>query len=161
MASSLPSWDPTVSGKSTLLKTLAGALLPFGGTVSLRVGEEHIAPQAHFKYVSLAAPYLELIEEYTLTEFLHFCGKLRPWRADVTPAGIMQYACLEEVRNRELKYFSSGMKQRVRLTMALLADTPVVMLDEPISNLDRQGIEWYQKADQGARERSPADRSQQ
>ena len=35
------------------------------------------------------------------------------------------------------------MKQRVRLTLAILADCPLLLLDEPVSNLDKAAIEWY------------------
>ena len=42
-----------------------------------------------------------------------------------------------------IKYFSSGMKQRLKLALAFCSDTPMLMLDEPTSNLDKQGVEWY------------------
>jgi ABC-type multidrug transport system ATPase subunit len=131
------------SGKSTLLKTLAGALMPFEGSVSLTV--DGLEVEELYARIALAAPYLELIEEYTLREFLSFCRELRPWRSGWTNEKIIQLAYLEEAADRELKYFSSGMKQRVRLVFAALADTPVLLLDEPTSNLDRKGIDWYVK----------------
>lgn len=131
------------SGKSTLLKTLSGALMPFSGSVVLEVNGRLISPEQQFRYISFAAPYLELIEEYTLIEFLRFYEQLKPWRADFTVERVIEEAYLEEAKDRDLRYFSSGMKQRVKLALAFFTDTPLVFLDEPLSNLDRRGTEWY------------------
>ena len=46
-------------------------------------------------------------------------------------------------KHKQIRDFSSGMKQRVRLAQAIFSDVPVVLLDEPCSNLDQQGIELY------------------
>ena len=132
------------SGKSTLLKTLTGALIPFGGSVTTEINGASIAEENQFKYLSLAAPYLELIEEYTLIEFLNFYTKLKPLRADFSVQKFIQEAYLEEAQDRELRYFSSGMKQRVKLALAFFTDCPFVFLDEPLSNLDKRGYDWYQ-----------------
>ena len=131
------------SGKSTLLKTLSGALMPFSGSVVLEVDGQVISQEEQYRYISLAAPYLELIEEYTLIEFLRFYEQLKPWRADFTAERVIEEAYLEEAKDRDLRYFSSGMKQRVKLALAFFTDTPLVFLDEPLSNLDRKGTEWY------------------
>lgn len=50
---------------------------------------------------------------------------------------------MEDSKHKLLRYFSSGMKQRVKLALAFCADTPLLMLDEPTANLDTQGIDWY------------------
>ncbi len=133
------------SGKSTLLKTLSRALVPFEGDVRLFDEEEEVDSGKQFFFTSLAAPYLELIEEYTLREFFAFCGKLKPWKSPWTIEELVKKAYLEEAADREIKYFSSGMKQRVRLIVAIMADTPVLLLDEPTSNLDKKGVEWYRE----------------
>jgi ABC-type multidrug transport system ATPase subunit len=44
-----------------------------------------------------------------------------------------------------VKNFSSGMKQRLKLTLAIMSDTPLLLLDEPLSNLDENGATWYQQ----------------
>ena len=58
---------------------------------------------------------------------------------------IIQLLGLEKSRQKEIRNFSSGMKQRLKLALAILSDVPCVLLDEPCSNLDRQGIAWYQE----------------
>ena len=50
---------------------------------------------------------------------------------------------MEKSKNKLIRYFSSGMKQRVKLALAFCADTPLLMLDEPTANLDAQGSNWY------------------
>jgi ABC-type multidrug transport system ATPase subunit len=57
----------------------------------------------------------------------------------------MEITQLEKAKNKQLKYFSSGMKQRVRLALAVLCDSPLLLLDEPTSNLDKKAIDWYQQ----------------
>src|SRR5690606_14006845 len=56
---------------------------------------------------------------------------------------LIQLLDLEKSANKEIRYFSSGMKQRTKLVLACCADTPLLFLDEPTSNLDTQGIDWY------------------
>jgi ABC-type multidrug transport system ATPase subunit len=56
---------------------------------------------------------------------------------------VMDATGLIRNRNKPIKYFSSGMKQRVRLAIALLTESEVVLLDEPAANLDRKAIDWY------------------
>ena len=80
-----------------------------------------------------------------MTESIEFQAKFKPFRAGLTPEQIVEIIQLENAKNKQLKYFSSGMKQRVRLALAVLADTPLLLLDEPTSNLDKKAIDWYQQ----------------
>ena len=50
---------------------------------------------------------------------------------------------LEAAAKKQIRYYSSGMKQRIKLAQAVFSDTPVVLLDEPCTNLDLEGIELY------------------
>lgn len=45
--------------------------------------------------------------------------------------------------HKQIRYFSSGMKQRVKLAQAIFSDTPLLLLDEPCTNLDTDGIQLY------------------
>jgi ABC-type multidrug transport system ATPase subunit len=50
---------------------------------------------------------------------------------------------LSSALHRQVKLFSSGMKQRARLGAAFFSDVPLLLLDEPCSNLDSRGVDWY------------------
>lgn len=131
---------PNGSGKSTLLQCIAGAIDISEGAIRYD-GAAAIPGDQAFRHLSLAAPYLEVIEEMTVTEFLHFHSSFKPLGCTVKEA--IARIGLETAAHKQIRYYSSGMKQRVRLAQALFSDTPVVLLDEPCTNLDIDGIELY------------------
>ena len=105
-----------------------------------------IVPGDHaYQYISLAAPYLEVIEEMTALEFLEFHRKFKPLISNCTIPQILSIVGLEKAANKQIRYYSSGMKQRIKLAQAIFSDTPVILLDEPCTNLDQQGVELYQQ----------------
>ncbi|MFD2571183.1 ATP-binding cassette domain-containing protein [Spirosoma soli] len=134
---------PNGSGKSTLLQLLAGSLLTTEGKLSYVFNGSLLEPDDWFRHISIAAPYLELVEELTLDELLTFHQTFKPFKAGLTTADVADRLLLTHARHKEIKYFSSGMKQRVKLGLAFFANAPIVILDEPTSNLDRQGAAWY------------------
>ena len=134
------------SGKSTLLSILSGSTLPSSGTLNyINKKEEAISQELFYQEVSVAAPYLELIEEYELKEFVDFYRKFKTLRDHIDTKKLIEICYLEKSSKKQIKFFSSGMKQRLRLALAILSDTKILLLDEPISNLDQKGIEWYGK----------------
>lgn len=139
------------SGKSTLLQTIAGNYLLSEGKIeysSKKTQESEykiIERENIFQSISFASPYLELFEEYTLWESIVFHSRFKKLHPGLSPENILQLCELEKAGDKELKHFSSGMKQRVRLALAILSNTPLLLLDEPASNLDKKGIEWYKK----------------
>lgn len=134
---------PNGSGKSTLLQVIAGAVIPTEGSVTVTHETRQIPVEDHFQYISFVAPYLELIEEFTLREIIHFHFKFKKTRSNLSESAVLDLTGLSMKSNQEFRYFSSGMKQRVKLALAFLSDTPVLLLDEPCSNLDANGIAWY------------------
>jgi ABC-type multidrug transport system ATPase subunit len=131
------------SGKSTLLQVLNGSLVPSEGAIQYFDGNKEVEAGDVFKYLSLAAPYLEVIEEFSLNEMIDFHFKFKQFKNGMDKNAVADILNLEGSRNKLIKYFSSGMKQRLKLALAFCADTPMLMLDEPTSNLDTQGIDWY------------------
>lgn len=128
------------SGKSTLLQVIAGATLQSEGQVVFHSSQS--APiQEPFKKLSVAAPYLELIEEMTASEFLSFHTRFKSLTKDATY--ILEEMDLGAAASKQIRYFSSGMKQRLKLAQAFFSDTPVLLLDEPTTNLDANGIALY------------------
>ena len=134
---------PNGSGKSTLLQVLNGSLAPSTGNINYLLDDKPVEAEAIFKQLTLAAPYLELIEEFTLDEMANFHFKFKPYRQGMDKEAVINLLALEGGRNKLIKYFSSGMKQRLKLALAFCSDTPMLMLDEPTSNLDKQGVDWY------------------
>jgi len=134
---------PNGSGKSTLLKVFSGHLTPSKGSILFEKQGKPIKEEAIYTQVSYAAPYIELIEEFTLEEAIQFHASLKPLLPGLYPAALYDLLALPKARQKEIRFFSSGMKQRVKLALAVCSDTPVLLLDEPATNLDVQGVEWY------------------
>lgn len=142
------------SGKSTLLQVIAGNLIPSEGEVKFKVQSQkfkvgntenfELETEQLFNYLSYAAPYLELFEDFTLKESIEFQAQFKPFFQGLNTKQIIEITELEKSKEKQLKYYSSGMKQRVRLALAILCDTPLLLLDEPCSNLDKNAIQWYQ-----------------
>lgn len=131
------------SGKSTLLKLVAGFLTPTEGLVELKIKADLIESEAWPEHITYAAPYFELLEDMFLDEFIDFYTKFKPLRTNISKEDLLQIAYLTESKNKQLKNFSSGMKQRLRLVLAWLSQSSIILLDEPTSNLDKKGVEWY------------------
>lgn len=135
---------PNGSGKSTLLSILTGSLSPSEGEISFSQGTD-IPVENIYRYISLAAPYLELVETFSLKEIIDFHFKFKNFAPGVDAQSLISILGLDKAANKEIKYFSSGMKQRTKLALACCTDTPILFLDEPTSNLDVQGINWYRE----------------
>ncbi len=131
------------SGKSTLLQVISGFITPNEGSV--KFGED-VDAENFAEHVSLASPYLQLIDEFTVEELFIHLSKFRKFRAGITSSNLFDLLALPHTGSKPIKHFSSGMKQKLRLGMAMFADTPVLLLDEPASNLDKAAIAWYHDA---------------
>lgn len=136
---------PNGSGKSTLLQVLWGQLPQSGGKISYVKNNIAITVDDVFRYVSVAAPYMDLIEEFTLTEQLQFHFKLRKPRTGYTIESMIGKLYMGDSRDKQISNFSSGMKQRVKLGLAFFTETDVIFLDEPGTNLDEKAFAWYKE----------------
>ncbi len=151
---------PNGSGKSTLLQVIGGMLQVSEGSIQyLTAGQggaisdkssfaeatadKQLANEEVYRHISFCAPYLDVIEEMTLIEFLQFHNRFKNFITGFDVRKIIASVRLENAANKQIRYYSSGMKQRVRLAQAIFSDTDIVLLDEPCSNLDADGIELY------------------
>lgn len=135
---------PNGSGKSTMLQTLAGVVPATEGKITYGYASQKSIPDDDiYQHISIAAPYLELIEEFTLKELLDFHWQFKSLRAPILKEQLLDRIQLSKAQHKAIRHFSSGMKQRLKLALALFADTPVLLLDEPTTNMDTQGIDWY------------------
>jgi ABC-type multidrug transport system ATPase subunit len=133
------------SGKSTLMKILSGHLSPSVGKIAFQINGKTQDEDSIYKHISYAAPYVELIEELTLVEMIAFHIKFKPLSNTLTINDLIEILNFEKSRNKEIRYFSSGMKQRLKLALAICSDSPILLLDEPTTNLDAQGVAWYRQ----------------
>jgi ABC-type multidrug transport system ATPase subunit len=134
---------PNGSGKSTLLQVLSGAIIASEGSVSFYHENSLIPSELQFREITICAPYLELIEEMSALEFLQFHSRFKPFLNNIEPQMIISMVQLDHAADKQIRYFSSGMKQRIKIAQAILTESPVVLLDEPCTNLDTEGIKLY------------------
>jgi len=128
---------PNGSGKSTLMQVLWGQMQPSAGSVNYSVPN----PSEIFRSVAIATPYMDLIEEFTLEEMIHFHFKFKKCRLPIKE--VLQKTELESSKLKPISTFSSGMRQRLKLAIAFYSDCELLFLDEPCTNLDKKSIEWY------------------
>ncbi|MBS1563864.1 MAG: ATP-binding cassette domain-containing protein [Bacteroidetes bacterium] len=157
---------PNGSGKSTLLQAIGGAVGLNEGKLEYRLtvdrwslaagnatplsqkpdnGQRTTDNDNLYQHISLVAPYLEVVEEMTVTEFLSFHGTFKPLLSSLSIKDIISAVGLSSAAHKQIRYYSSGMKQRAKLAQAIFSDVPVVLLDEPCTNLDATGIALYQQ----------------
>nr|ACS83695.1 ABC-type transporter [uncultured bacterium AOCarb3] len=137
---------PNGSGKSTLLQLLTGMLpVSEGSIVYTSTDGTPVGVDDWYKHLVIAAPYLELIEEFTLRELVNFHSEFKKLKNGMNAADFEDFIELAHVKNKIIRHFSSGMKQRVKLGLAFMSDVPLIFLDEPTTNLDSTGINWYLK----------------
>lgn len=130
------------SGKSTLLQLMAGMGQATQGEISYHQTRT-LPTEIWYKYLAISAPYLELIEEFTLQELVKFHSQFKPLRAGLGRQDFLELIQLAHAKDKQIKHFSSGMKQRLKLGLVFYSEMPVLLLDEPTTNLDAQGIHWY------------------
>lgn len=131
------------SGKSTLLQAIAGSLEISEGKIEWSVNDASVAADNIFRYLAIAAPYIEVIEEMTAIEFLTFHQQFKPMLTALSIKEIISIVGLEKAAAKQIRYYSSGMKQRIKLAQAIFSDVPLLLLDEPCTNLDAAGYKLY------------------
>lgn len=133
------------SGKSTLLQIIAGYLGLTKGQISWEDTQQQAIDNTNiFQSISIAAPYLELVEELTAMEQIAFHQQFKSLHPTLKPIDILEKIGLGKAADKQIRNFSSGMKQRLKLALAIFDAAPILLLDEPCSNLDKEGIETYQ-----------------
>jgi ABC-type multidrug transport system ATPase subunit len=132
------------SGKSTLLQILSGYLSPSAGSISWQLNNTPVRVEELYKQLSWATPYVSVYDEFTLKENVEFFLKFKSLRNGMGVNEFAEIVQLQNQINKPLKQYSSGMRQRVKLGLAILADTPLLLLDEPTSHLDAHYSKWYQ-----------------
>ncbi len=133
------------SGKSSLLRIIAAMQTATKGSITYTHNQQNIDSNSLYKQLSYAAVGMQLIEEFTLSELLSFHFSFKKSIHQLTVAEIISILDMKNVQSKLVGDFSSGMKQRVKLAQAIFTDAPLLLLDEPCSNLDKHGIAQYQE----------------
>jgi len=133
------------SGKSTLLRVIAGMQPPSSGKVHYEINKTKAEHNTFFPQVSFCAPGMEIVEELTLREFLSFHFSFKKPLPGMSTEDIIALTGLQAAADKPIGDYSSGMKQRVKLAQAIFSNTPVLLLDEPCTNLDQQGVDQYRQ----------------
>lgn len=136
---------PNGSGKSTLMQVLWGQMPASTGKLTYLDNGRIIPVEDIFQHVSIATPYMDVIDEFTLAEMLRFHFKFKSIRQGKTIEELMEMMELATSANKLISNFSSGMRQRVKLALAFYSDTQLLFLDEPTTNLDKKSTDWYLK----------------
>jgi len=131
------------SGKSTLMKIISGLISPSTGKMKFIKNEEELEKDFIRTNMGFVSPYLNLYDELTALENLRLFSSLKSRSRncdDEKLKSYLQLVGLYDRRNDEIKAYSSGMKQKLKIAFSLLHEPALLMMDEPRSNLDRDGI---------------------
>ncbi len=132
---------PNGSGKSTLLQVLAASMNVTEGDAVWKRDSKNLEAENVFQNISIAAPYLEVIEEMTGKEFLDFHSVFKRLVRPVSE--ILSIIGLDRSADKQIRNYSSGMRQRIKLAQAIFSETSCLLLDEPCTNFDQTGYELY------------------
>jgi len=129
---------PNGSGKSTLLKLIAGIEKPTSGVIEYFYNDQAVNQEQLIRYLGFISPTISPYNELTGLENIQFVIGSRDIN-NINTEELLKRFELYKHKNKRLKYYSSGMKQRLKLLISILHDPPILMLDEPGSNLDQNG----------------------
>lgn len=133
------------SGKSTFMKLVSGYLTPSIGQIRYTHDSKEVKRDEIYSFVSYSAPYIELIEEFTLLEAIEYHAKFKRFMTGYDPKHIVQLLGFQAYQYKFVNEFSSGMKQRLHLALSLYSESPILLLDEPTSFLDNSGKIWFEE----------------
>lgn len=128
------------AGKSTLAQIIAGFVRPLEGLV---LGPN---PELARDEVAICAPWCDLFDELSVQQCIEFQLKVKPTSLGVTVSQMLHEIELESHAEKSVHQLSSGMRQRLKLALALSADCQLLVLDEPFTNLDARWTAWFQQS---------------
>lgn len=134
------------SGKSTLLLLLSGYIAPHSGSITWSLDSKPIPAEEVPKLMAYCTPQLQLDEHLTVHEQIEFYFRFKPIINTESIATVLDFAQLQNHKHKSVNQLSSGLQQRLKLSLALCSNTPVLCLDEPTNHLDKAGIMWYTEA---------------
>ncbi|MFM7311287.1 MAG: ATP-binding cassette domain-containing protein, partial [Flavobacteriales bacterium] len=128
------------SGKSTLLQIISGYLSPSEGEITHHNQAAAIDREQLFQQVSWCTPAVQFIDGFTLLENIRFATQFKPLIGGMTHDAWVDHTGLGDHRHKKLEELSSGMRQRVKLAWAICSESKLLLLDEPVSHLDKHAV---------------------
>ncbi|MFK7799864.1 MAG: ATP-binding cassette domain-containing protein [Aureispira sp.] len=130
------------SGKSTLMQVLSGYLSPSKGSLLYQNQGKEIPRDEVYQQLSFAAPYIESLEDFTLQEAVDFHWNFKAMHLSKKDL-LTRLEYPKSAYKKAIKFFSSGMQQRLKLALAICSKTNLLLLDEPTITLDQAAVQWY------------------
>lgn len=134
---------PNGSGKSTMLQVLSGMIPPSQGKLMFAMDGKAIHEDQWYREVSFAAPYAELYDYMKLHELLRHHLQFKTLYEDISLNDLVEWVQVKDHSSKYIKSYSSGMKQRLKLALAICTKSNLLVLDEPQTNLDEWNAAWY------------------
>ena len=131
------------SGKSTFASIIIGKKMPTEGSITWNMNQENIPVDEIYKYCSFATPYMNLIEEFSVEEMFDFHFRLKQKIEEMNIHHFLERIELPNKSHTFIKHLSTGMKQKLTLGLVFFSKTPLLIMDEPLSNLDASGVNWF------------------
>lgn len=129
------------SGKSTLVKIIAGIITASSGELRYILSDKILDNSEIYKHYGFVSPYLQLYDEFSAFENIALISKIRNIYVDGKKIlQLLERVGLIDRKDDYVREFSSGMKQRLKYAAALYHNPSLLILDEPRSNLDSEGI---------------------
>jgi heme exporter protein A len=134
---------PNGAGKTTLLRILATLLRPTAGTLTVAGVDALRDPERARAAIGMVGHRTFVYEDLTALENLQFWTVMG--NGDASRARLIKALTqveLEAMAEERVRTFSAGMKRRLGLARVLLGQAPVLLLDEPFTELDQRGRKW-------------------
>jgi heme exporter protein A len=130
------------AGKSTLAKILAGVLSPTSGEMRYELDGKILDEEAKKVHIGFVSPYLNLYDEFSAVENLFLLMRMRSTKqvTNGSPETLLKRFGLWQRKDDVVRGYSTGMKQRLKYVFALVHSPLALILDEPTTNLDNDGI---------------------
>jgi ABC-type multidrug transport system ATPase subunit len=129
------------SGKSTLLRILSSMESPNKGQRTYALNRNILEEEKVSKYLSFTAPYMKVPDYLSLQELIHFHGEFKKMNIGATE--LLMDLGMERNLNKPFDKFSSGQQQKIKLALAICNSDPLLLLDEPGTNLDDSNYAWF------------------
>jgi ABC-type multidrug transport system ATPase subunit len=123
------------SGKSTLLKIIGGVLSPTKGEIN------YSSDIIQSNQISYSSPEMDLLNDYSIQELFDFHFQFKKPKISIKE----QLITSKLINHKDKKYssLSSGITNKVKLSLAIFTGSPVLLLDEPCTNFDHENNKWY------------------